>query len=98
MGKRRGRNNDNKEKEKKNYKRLSNKLESATDKAKKEYLESICDEIMELERTWRYDMLCMKIKECGWEDNRVNQNISIETLKGRSIVDQKEVRKFGRIT
>jgi len=36
MEKPRRRNNDNKEKRKKNYKRLSNKLESATDKAKKE--------------------------------------------------------------
>jgi len=32
---------------KKNYKRLSNKLESGTDLAKKEYLERLCDEIME---------------------------------------------------
>jgi len=40
----------------------------------------------------------MKTKERGWEDNRGTQNISIETLKGRSILDQKEVWKFGRIT
>jgi hypothetical protein len=46
---------------------------------------------MELERTGRYDLLHMKRKERGWEDNRGNQNIRIETLKGRSIVDQKEV-------
>jgi hypothetical protein len=85
MEERRRRNNDKKEKRKKNYKRLSNKLESATDKAKKEYsyLESLCDEIMELERTGYYDLLFMNTKERGWEDNRGNQNNSIETLKGR---------------
>jgi hypothetical protein len=46
---------------------------------------------MELERTGRYDLLYLKTKERGWEDNRENQNISIETLEGRSIVHQKEV-------
>jgi hypothetical protein len=44
---------------------------------KKLYLDSICDEIMELERTGRFDLLYMKTKVCGWEDNRRNQNISI---------------------
>jgi hypothetical protein len=43
MEKRRKRNNDNKEKNKE-LQRLSNKLESATDKAKKEYLD--------VTRTW----------------------------------------------
>jgi hypothetical protein len=79
----RRRNNDNKENRKKNYKRLSNKLESTTDKSKKEYLESLCDETLEIETTGRCDLLCMKTEERGWEDNRGNQNICIETLKGR---------------
>jgi len=88
---RRKRNNDNKEKRKKNYKRISNKLESATDKAKKEYLESLCHEILETERTGCYDLLYMKTEERGWEDNCGNQNISIENLQGRSIVYRKEI-------
>jgi hypothetical protein len=46
---------------------------------------------MEFERTGHYNLLYMKTKESGWKDNCGNQNISIETLKGRSIVDQKEV-------
>jgi hypothetical protein len=37
-------------------------LKSATDKAKKEYLESICDEIIEFQRTGRYDLMYMKTK------------------------------------
>lgn len=57
MEKRRRGNNDNKEKRNKNYKRLSNKLKSATDKAKKEYLQSICEENMKRVRTGRYDLL-----------------------------------------
>jgi hypothetical protein len=38
----------NNEEGKKNYRRLRNKFKTATDKAKKEYLESICDEIMDI--------------------------------------------------
>ena len=38
--------NVNNEEGKNNYRRLMNKLKRVTDKAKKEYLESICDEIM----------------------------------------------------
>jgi hypothetical protein len=48
---------------KKNNKRLSNRLESATEKTKKEYLESLCDEIMELKRRGPYDLLYMKTKK-----------------------------------
>jgi hypothetical protein len=34
-----------------NYRRLRNELKRATDNAKKEYLENICNEIMEFQRT-----------------------------------------------
>jgi hypothetical protein len=37
-------------------------LNRATDKAKKEYLESICDEIIEFQRIGRYDLMYMKKK------------------------------------
>lgn len=67
MDKWRRRNIDNKEKGKKNYKRLSNKSERATDMAKKLQLDSISDEIIELERTGRFGLLYMKTKVCGWE-------------------------------
>jgi hypothetical protein len=33
--------------------------------AKKEYVESICEEIMEFQRTGRYDLMYMKTKEQG---------------------------------
>jgi hypothetical protein len=39
----------------KNYRRLRNELKRATDNAKKEYIENICNEIMEFQRTGRYD-------------------------------------------
>jgi hypothetical protein len=37
--------------------RLKSELRRATDKAKKEYLESICDEIMEFNSTCRYGVM-----------------------------------------
>ena len=46
----------------KNYRKLRNELKRATDNAKKEYLENICNEIMEFQRTGRYDLMYMKTK------------------------------------
>jgi len=40
-------------------------LKRATDNAKKEYLENICNEIMEFQRTGLYDLVYMKTKELG---------------------------------
>ena len=57
--------NVNNEEGKKNYRTLRNELKRATDSAKKEYLENICNEIMELQRTGRYDLMYMKTKELG---------------------------------
>jgi hypothetical protein len=42
---------------------MRNKLKKTTDKAEKEYLESICDEIIGFQRTGRYDLKYMKTKE-----------------------------------
>jgi hypothetical protein len=47
----------NNEEGSKNYRKLNNELRRATDKAKLEYLESKCDEITELQRTGRYDLI-----------------------------------------
>jgi hypothetical protein len=56
---------------------LWNELKRATDKAKKEYLESICDEITEFQRTKRYGVVYMKMKELSWKENHGIQNIGI---------------------
>jgi type I site-specific restriction endonuclease len=57
MDERRKWKNVNNEVGRKNYRRLRNELKRATDNAKKEYLESICDEIIEFQRTGRYDLV-----------------------------------------
>jgi len=57
MDERRKWKNVNTEEGRKNYRRLRNELKRATDNAKKEYLEKICNEIMEFQRTGRYDLV-----------------------------------------
>ena len=52
--------NVNTEEGRRNYRRLSKELKSATEKAKKEYLENTCNEITEFYRTGRYDLMYMK--------------------------------------
>jgi hypothetical protein len=58
-------NNEGKKEGKQNCRRLRNELKRTTDEAKKEYLESTCDRIMEFKRTGHYDLMCMKMKELG---------------------------------
>jgi len=65
MDERRKWKNVNTEEGRKNYRRLRNELKRATDNAKKEYLENICNGIMEFQRTGRYDLMYMKTKELG---------------------------------
>jgi hypothetical protein len=61
--------NVNNEEGRKNYRRLRKKFKRAMYNAKKEYLESICYEIIEFQRTGRYDLMYMKTNELGWKEN-----------------------------
>jgi hypothetical protein len=75
----------------KNYRRLRNELKRATDNAKKEYLESICDEIIEFQRTGRYDLMYIKTMELGWKEKHGIQNDGIEDSQGNIIIDQRRI-------
>jgi len=86
--------NVNTEEGKKNYSRLRNGLKRATDKAKKENLENICNKIMELQRTGRYYLMYMKTKELGWKETQGIQNIDIEVSRGNRIVELSQVLKI----
>ena len=94
MDERRKWKNINNEEGRRNYRRLRNELKRATEKAKKEYLEKACTEIMEFQRTGRYDLMHMKTKELGWKVTQGIQNIGIEDSQGNRIVDQKQVLKI----
>jgi hypothetical protein len=77
MDERRKWKNVNNEEGRRNYRRLRNELKRATDKAKKEYLENICNEITEFQKTGRYDLMYMKTKELGWKETQGIQNIVV---------------------
>ena len=66
-------------------------MKRATDNAKKEYLENICNEIMEFQRTGHYGLMYMKTKELGWKETQGIQNIGIEDSQGNRIVEQSQV-------
>ena len=89
MDERRKWKNVNTEEDRRNYRRLMNELKRATVKAKKEYLEKTCTEIMEFHRTGRYDLMYMKTKELGWKETQGIQNIGIEDSQGNRVVDQR---------
>jgi len=57
-----------------NYRTVRNELERATNKAKKVYVKSICDEVMEFERTECYDLLSKKTKKLGWKKPYVSKH------------------------
>ena len=66
-------------------------MQRATEKAKNEYLENTCTEIMEFHRTGRYDLMYMNTKELGWKENQRIQNIGIEDSQGNRRVRQRQV-------
>jgi hypothetical protein len=94
MDKRRKWKNVNSEEGRRNYRRLRKELKRATDNAKKEYLENVCNGIMEFQRTGRYALMCMKTKELGWKDTQGIQNIGIEDSQGNRMVEQSQVLKI----
>ena len=85
MDERRKWKNFNTEEGRKNYRRLRNELKRATNKAKKEYLDNMCNEIREFQRTGRYDLMYRKTKELGWKETQGIQNIGIEDSQGNRV-------------
>ena len=94
MDERRKWKNTNPKEGRRNYRRLRNKLKTATEKAKKEYLENTCNEIMEFHRTDHYDLMYMKTKGLVWKETQGIQNIGIEDSQGNRIVDKRQVLKI----
>jgi hypothetical protein len=94
MDERRKWKNVNTKEGRKNYRRPRNELKRVTNNAKKEYLENMRNEIMEFQRTWRYDLMYMKTKELGWKETQGIQNIGIEDSQGNRIAEKSQVLKI----
>jgi len=65
-----------------------------TDKAKKEYLDSICNKIIEFQRTGHCDLMYMKNKGPGWKEKHGIQNIYTEDSQVNRIVDRRQEMKI----
>ena len=89
MAEQRKRKNVNKEEGRKHYRKLRNELKRATDKGRKEYLESVCDEIVEFQRVELSDLLFVKTKELGWKENHGEHYSGINDSE-RNVVADKE--------
>ena len=83
-----------KQKRRINYRRMRNESKRAMDKAKKQYLKRIHEEIMEFKRTGSTDSMYMNTKELGWKENHGIQNICIEDAEGNIIVDKRQDLKI----
>jgi hypothetical protein len=69
-------------------------LKTSTDNAKKEHFENICKEIMNYQKTGRYDLMYTKAKELGWKETHGIQNTGIEDSQGNRIEEQNQVLKI----
>jgi hypothetical protein len=84
--------NVNNEKGSRNYERQQ--ILRATDEAKKEYLESICDVIMGFQRTGYDDLMFMKTNNLGWKESHVIRTTNVEDSQGNIKVDQRQILKI----
>jgi hypothetical protein len=70
----------------KSYGRMRKELKKATNKDKKEYLDSIWDEIAGCQRAGRCDIMYMKNKRLGAKENHGIQNIAIDNFKAQKVL------------
>jgi len=75
---RRKRKNVRREVERSSYRREKNEMKGGRDKAKRKYVEGICELIMEFHRTGLHYLMCTKKKQLGWKENHVIQTNGIE--------------------
>jgi hypothetical protein len=83
MNERGKRKNVDTEEGKKNYKRLRNGLKRATTKAKKEYVESVCEDIIGFQRRGSCDLRYIRTKKISCKQNNKIQNIGVEDSQGK---------------
>lgn len=84
--------NINSEEGRQKYRKLNNELRRETDKAREDYISGVCDDIMELQRIGRYDMMYAKVKELGWKEHHGIRTRETEDKTGNIVRGEKEVQ------
>ena len=79
----------------KEYRKLNNKLRRETDKAKEvPYMEEICEEIMELHKKGRYDLMYQKAQQLGGRTSKAIRTFGIEDNQGNIITDHRKALRI----
>lgn len=63
---------------------------------KKEYFDSICDKIMEFQRTGLYDLMYVKTKGLDWKEKNVIQNTIVNRRQKLKIWDDYVTEVYNR--
>ena len=76
------------------YKKLNNLLRRETDKAKQKWLKEQCEEIEELDKRGRSDLMYAKAKEMGkkYKKSRSTNN-NIQDSGGKILKDQNQIKE-----
>lgn len=75
-------------------KQTEERNERATEKANKEHLEGLCDEITEFQRRGHCYSMYMATEKLGWRDNQGVHTTGIGDGQENVIVDQRQVLKI----
>ena len=65
----------------KEYRRLNSQLRRETDRAKEAHMEEICEEIMDLQKKGRYDLMYQKAQQLGKELAKPYKRLELKTTK-----------------
>ena len=83
--------NVNTEEGRHNYKILNNQLRRETDRAKEQWMKQKCEEIEELEKRGRYDLMYREVNCLGFQKKKWKTMWMIEDEEGCEITDKKGI-------
>ena len=78
----------------KDYRRLNNQLRRETDRAKEVYIKEICEEIMDLQKKGRYDIVYQKAQKLGGRTSKAIRMFGIEDNQGNIVADHRQTLRI----
>ena len=78
----------------KEYRRLNNEPRRETDRAKEVYMEEICEEIMDLQKKGRYDLMYQKAQQLGGRTSKAIRTFGIEDNQGNIVTDHRRALRI----
>ena len=80
----------------KEYGRINNQLRRETDRAKKVrvYIKEICEQIMNLQKKGRYDLMYQKAKQIGGRTSKAIRTFVIKNNQGSIVTDHRQALRI----